>query len=149
MVALSIGAKAGASRDATTKVVARVGHLEIINPFLPDPASPSVASVYLTVKNLGPKADDLVSESSPIASSTMLMTENNHGAVGTMGMLRDLRIPAHGQASLKPGHDHVMLEQPRMHFKVGQTVLVTLRFERAGSVTIQVPVVPLSRILGN
>ncbi len=77
----------------------------------------------------------------------MLMTENARGSFGSMGMLRELRIPAHGQASLVPGHDHVMLEQPTVTFKVGQTVLVTLRFKWAGSVTIKVPVVPLSRIL--
>ena len=67
----------------------------------------------------------------------MLMTENAHGSFGSMGMLSELRIPAHGQASLVPGHDHVMLEQPTVTFKVGQTVLVTLRFKWAGSVTYQ------------
>lgn len=77
----------------------------------------------------------------------MLMTENAHGSSGSMGMLSELRIPAHGQASLVPGHDHVMLEQPTVTFKVGQTVLVTLRFKWAGSVSIKVPVVPLSWIL--
>jgi copper(I)-binding protein len=77
----------------------------------------------------------------------MLMKENAHGS--SMGMLADLRIPAHGQASLKPGRDHLMLEQPKTRFKVGQTVFVTLRFERSGSVTLKVPVVPLSRIIGN
>jgi hypothetical protein len=65
-----------------------------------------------------------------------------------MGMLRELRIPAHGQALLVPGHDHLMLEQTRQVFRVGQSVLVTLRFEKAGSITLSVPVVPLSRIIG-
>ena len=34
-----------------------------------------------------------------------------------------------------------MLEQPTVAFKVGQTVLVTLRCKWAGSVTIKVPMV--------
>lgn len=138
---------AGASQQTRAQVVAHVGHLEVINPFLPDPASPSVAAIYLTVKNTGSKPDALISATSPAAPDVMLMTENVHGSVGSMGMLSELRIPAHGQASLVPGHDHVMLEQPTITFKVGQRVLVTLRFKLAGTVTISVPVVPLSRIL--
>ena len=118
-----------------------------MDPFLPDPASTSVAAIYLTVRNTGSKADALVAATSPAAPDVMLMTENAHGSFGSMGMLRELRIPAHDRASLVPGHDHVMLEQPTVMFKVGQTVLVTLRFKWAGSVTIKVPVVPLSWIL--
>ncbi|MGO9334899.1 MAG: copper chaperone PCu(A)C [Acidimicrobiales bacterium] len=148
LAATPFGAAAGASRPAaTSKVVGRVGSLEILNPFLPDPASPSVAAIYLTVKDTGSKADALVAATSPAAPDVMLMTENAHGSFGSMGMLRELRIPAHGQASLAPGHDHVMLEQPTVTFKIGQTVLVTLRFKWAGSVTVEVPVVPLSWIL--
>lgn len=140
----SVGAR---QRGASSKVVGRVGSLEVLNPFLPDPASPSVASIYLTVKNSGSNADDLVAATSPSAPDVMLMTENAHGSFGSMGMLKELRIPAHGQASLVPGHDHVMLEQPTVTFRVGQTVLVTLRFKWAGSVTVKVPVVPLRWIL--
>jgi periplasmic copper chaperone A len=148
VVAAFSGLSTSAAQAAPASAVGRLGHLEVINAFLPDPASPSVAAVYLTVENTGNQADELVSASSPVASTSMLMTENDHGSTGSMSMLRELRIPAHGRASLIPGHDHVMLEQPNVQFKVGQTVLVTLRFEKAGSITIKVPVVPLSRILG-
>jgi copper(I)-binding protein len=146
-LAVPFGATSGATQSASSKITARVGPLEVIDPFLPDPASPTVAAIYLTVKNTGSRPDELISASSPISADSMLMKENAHGS--TMGMLAELRIPAHGQASLKPGRDHLMLEQPKMKFKVGRTVLVTLRFERAGSVTLKVPVVPLSRIIGN
>ena len=146
--ALPLGVAAAAHRpDASAKVAGRVGSLEVLDPFLPDPASPGVAAIYLTVKDTGSKADALVAATSSVAPEVMLMTENDHGSFDSMGMLRELRIPAHGQASLVPGHDHVMLEQPTVTFTVGQTVPVTLRFERAGSVTIDVPVVPLSWIL--
>jgi hypothetical protein len=125
-------------------VQGHIGDLTVLNAFLPQPASPSVAAIYLTVRNSGPDPDALVGVSTNSASSSMIMTEN---ANGTMGMLNQLRIPAHGQASLVPGHDHVMLEQPQSTLKLGQRVTVTLRFRRAGSLTIRVPVVPLSRIV--
>ena len=45
---------AGASQLVTSsKVAGRVGTLKVVNPFLPDPTSPSVAAIYLTVENLG------------------------------------------------------------------------------------------------
>ncbi|HTU39098.1 MAG TPA: copper chaperone PCu(A)C [Acidimicrobiales bacterium] len=123
----------------------QIGSLHVVDAFLPQPASSSVAAIYLTVKNSGSHADELISVSSAAAASSMLMTENKNG---TMGMLRALEVPAHSQASLVPGKDHLMLEQPRQTLALGQHVLVTLRFKRAGSLTISVPVVPLSRILG-
>jgi len=135
----------GGSSSASTgsAVVARIGNLEIIHPFLPDPASPAVAAVYLTVRNEGSQPDRLVSVSTPAATSASLMTENPNG---TMSALPDLPIPAHGEASLTPGVDHMMLENPNRSVALGQAITVTLRFARAGVITIEVPVVPLSEI---
>jgi periplasmic copper chaperone A len=144
----ALGTATAAPGPATSsKVVGRVGSLQVLNAFLPDPASPSVAAIYLTVKDGGSRADALVGATSPVAPEVLLMTENDHGSFDSMGPLRELRIPAHGQASLVPGRDHVMLEQPTVAFRVGETVPVTLHFKRAGSVTVEVPVVPLSWIL--
>jgi len=103
-----------------------------------------VAAIYLTVKNSGSHPDALVSVSTTAALSAMLMTENPDGS---MDFMRELKIPAHGQASLIPGEDHVMLEVPKSQLHLGERVPITLRFARAGSLRIQVPVVPLSRIL--
>jgi periplasmic copper chaperone A len=118
--------------------------LTVVDAFLPDPPSPDVAAIYLTVKNSGRRPDMLIGASSAAAAGAMLMTENPNG---TMGLLRLLRIPAHGQASLVPGRDHLMLESPYHTLSVGEMVVVTLRFYRAGRLTMSVPVVPLSRIL--
>ncbi len=141
------GAAASASYRAparTPTVTTHLGSLTVVDAFLPEPPSPAVAAIYLTVKNSGSRSDALIGVASTAAGSSMLMTEH---ANGTMGLLRQLRIPAHGEASLVPGHDHLMLEQPTHALTLGQHVLVTLHFRRAGFLTISVPVVPLSRIL--
>jgi copper(I)-binding protein len=130
-------------------VVARVGSIEIVHPFLPEPASPSVAAIYLTVDNTGSTPDELVSVSTKASTSSMLMTEDEHGSAGTMAPVADLSIPAHGQASLAPGHDHVMLANPRGPLRVGQKIEIVLRFKRAGPVTVSVPVVPLTAIVND
>lgn len=134
------GSSSAPGNDA---VAAHLGNLEIVHPFLPDPASPSVAAVYLTVRNTGSSPDALVSVSTPVTHSASLMTENSNG---TMTPLVNLPIPAHGSASLAPGHNHLMLENLSTPFTVGEALTVTLRFSRAGVVTVEVPVVPLSAI---
>lgn len=156
MVSLAVGAglctapDAGATPHGTPRptavVGARIDSLTVVDAFLPQPASPEVAAIYLTVRNSGSQPDALIGASSVAANSAMLMTENPNG---TMGILRLLRIPAHWQASLVPGRDHLMLEQPSHPLTVGEHVLVRLRFWRAGSLTISVPVVPLGSILSH
>jgi periplasmic copper chaperone A len=144
---IAFGSVAGASYRApgrTPAVGTRIGSLTVVDAFLPDPPSPDVAAIYLTVKNSGSRSDSLIGVSTAAADSSMLMTENPDG---TMGMLGQLRIPAHGEASLVPGHDHLMLEQPTHALTLGQHIMVTLHFRRAGYLIISVPVVPLSRIL--
>jgi periplasmic copper chaperone A len=139
----------GSPGSGDSAVVARVGALEIIHPFLPDPASPSVAAIYLTVRNNGSVADQLVSATTSSAVMAMLMTEKSNGDADSMAPLLGLNIPAHGQASLSPGRNHLMLEYPRHSFKVGDSVPVVLHFARSGPVQVTVPVVPLEQILGS
>lgn len=139
------GASYFSNGDSQTRAVGtHIGHLSVVNAFLPQPASPAVAAIYLTVKNSGSAPDFLVAVSSAAAGSSMLMSDH---ANGTMSMLMSLHIPPHGQASLVPGRDHLMLQQPRKPLHLGQHVSVALHFRHAGILTISVPVVPLSRIL--
>ena len=150
MFAVSWGLQAcGSSSSPDKAVAARVGDLEIVHPYLPDPASPAVAAIYLTVRNNGPVADQLVSVTTPSALMAMLMTETSSGSEGSMTPLPDLDVPAHGEASLSPGRNHLMLEYPRRSLTVGQSVTVVLHFARSGSVQVAVPVVPLEQILGS
>ena len=57
-LAVPFGATSGATQSESSKIAARVGPLEVIDPFLPNPASPTVAAIYLTVKNTGSRPDE-------------------------------------------------------------------------------------------
>ena len=63
---LMLGGVSGASdRGAAVRSAAvgtHIGSLQVLDAFLPAPASPSVAAIYLTVKNVGSRADALVGE---------------------------------------------------------------------------------------
>ena len=47
-----------------------------------------------------------------------------------------LAIPADGSVSLKPGGYHVMLIDLKKPLKAGETVQLTLNFEKAGKVDV-------------
>jgi copper(I)-binding protein len=147
-VALILVAAACGGSSGATSVAGRLGDLTVTDAYMPAPASPAVAAVYLTVHNSGSLPQVLLSISTPDAETSRLMTEIGNGSMGTMSDLAELAIPAKGQASLTPGHDHGMLENPTVTLKVGQHVPVTLHFDPAGTLTISVPVVPLTDILG-
>jgi len=96
---------------------------------------------YLTIVNKGAEADRLVSVSSPVAGKAevheMKMTDN----VMTMRPVQGaLEIPAGGTVELKQGGLHLMFMQVTTPFAEDATVPVTLEFQKAGKVTIDLPV---------
>lgn len=65
-----------------------------------------------------------------------------------MGMedVDSLEIPAHGQRTLAPGGDHLMLMGLKSHPVSGDIVKLTLRFEPGGrEVTVDVLAKPLTK----
>ena len=123
---------------------ANIGALTITGAYIPQPASPDVAAAYLRIANAGASADAVVKVTTDVTNSVMAMNETDHDGVGTMTGLRSVTIPPHGSVSLTPGHSHLMLEKPTSRLRIGQHVAVTITFAHAGTVTLAVPVVPLT-----
>jgi copper(I)-binding protein len=124
---------------------ASVGHIKITGAYIPQPATPSVATAYFTVTETGPQPDVLLSATSIPASQASLMRETASGAnAGTMtGLAGGLAIPANGAVALGPGGYHLMLTDPASPLTAGGSVALTLRFKDAGTVTFKVPVTSL------
>jgi copper(I)-binding protein len=121
-----------------------VGAIEIIDPYLPVPRGRYAASVYLTIRNGGGRADELVAVGTAAARSTLVMAESDHGSVGSVAAVAELTIPAHRSVALVPGRFHLALSRPRHRLTVGEDIVVTLRFARAGAVAVEVPVVAVA-----
>jgi copper(I)-binding protein len=96
-------------------------------------------AAFLTIDNAGPP-DRLVGAESPIAHSVELHTHLHDGGVMRMRAVDSIAIPAHGQAVLKPGGDHVMLIGVDTPPKAGDRVPLTLVFAKAGRITLDLPV---------
>lgn len=99
------------------------------------------AAGYMTITNPGGEADALVSVSSPIAMSVEIH-ETAPDASGMMAMhpVERIDVPAGGSATLEPGGYHLMLMGVTEMPAVGETVELTLTFEKAGDVVVQAEV---------
>jgi copper(I)-binding protein len=120
------------------------GDLHIAHPWsleLP-PNAPNVAA-YFVVHNNGKQGDRLLSVASPISDDAQLH-EHAKTAEGLMKMQQvpSVAIPAGQDLVFAPSAYHVMLMQPndRSLLSDGKRFPLTLHFEKAGDITVQVAV---------
>lgn len=104
------------------------------------PQAPNGA-VYLTMKNNGGLADRLLGAETARARKVELHTTKNENGVMQMRPLEQgVALPAGAEAAMKPGGDHVMLLGLTQPLAEGETLPLTLKFERAGNVNVDVAV---------
>jgi hypothetical protein len=97
-------------------------------------------AVYVTVTNRGAGADAIVGAATDAAAVVELHETVQEGGVMKMRPLPRFEVPAGGRLEMKPGGPHIMLLGLTRDLKPGDTVAVTLIFEKAGRMTIEAPV---------
>lgn len=107
------------------------------------PPGARTAVVYLVIDNRGATPDRLLRASSPRAAAVELHTMRMDAGVMRMRAVADVRIPARGRVELAPGGLHLMLVDPAPPLRAGERVPLTLTFEHAGAVAVDVEVDPL------
>jgi len=90
----------------------------------------------------GATNDRLLGGSAGIAQSVELHTMRMDGDVMRMRQLNSVEVPARQTVEFKPGGMHVMLIGLKTPLKVGNSFPMTLRFEKAGAVSVNVRVLP-------
>lgn len=119
---------------------AKAGDIQVLQPFAR--ATPAkVGGVFMMLRNGGGNADRLIKAASPVAASVELHTHVKDGDAMRMRPVENIPVPANGQTALEPGGYHIMLIDLRQPLKEGASIPLTLTFETAGAVTLQVPVV--------
>lgn len=98
------------------------------------------SAAYMTLENRGSQPDQLVAASSPAAGKVELHENIRDGDVMKMREVKTIEIKPGDKIELKPGGLHMMLFDVKAPLKPGQSVPMTLRFERAGEVQVEVPV---------
>lgn len=105
-------------------------------------ANAKAGAAFMHIVNTGSEDDRLIGASSDIAKKTELHTHIDAGD-GIMKMVEveeGFPVPAGGMHMLKRGGDHVMFMGLTGPMNDGESVVVTLTFEKAGDMTVEIPV---------
>lgn len=98
--------------------------------------SASNGAVYATIRNEGPSDDTLLSAASSVAEKVELHEVKNEAGVMAMRPIDKLAVPAGGVVEMKPGGYHIMLLGLKRELNPGDTVPVTLTFQKAAPVSV-------------
>ena len=140
--ALALSAFAGAALAHGYKA----GDLAIQHPWSRETAAgQAVGGGYMKIANSGTAEDRLLSAVTPVAAEVQLHTMTMDGGVMRMRQVQGgIAIPAKGTLELKPGSYHVMFMGLKLPLKQGERFPVTLIFQRAGKITVQFAVQPVT-----
>lgn len=119
------------------------GSLRISHPWsmeLP-PNAPAIAA-YFTIENQGDAADRLLSVDTPIAGQAQLHEHVETNGLMKMQQVQTVEVAPNAKVSFAPMAYHVMLldVKDRSKLVAGERFPLTLHFEKAGDVEVQVMV---------
>ena len=100
------------------------------------PPGAKAAAGYMTIRNKSPQPDRLVGGASELAAKVETHVHLKDGDILRMREVNGYDIPKRGSLELKPGGAHLMFVDLKRPLKEGDKVPVTLRFERAGELTV-------------
>lgn len=107
------------------------------------PPAARAAGGFVTIHNTGADDDRLVGATSPLGTVEIHTMDMKDGVMRMRHLPDGLAVPAGGTVMLKPGGDHLMflgLSEPVVE---GMPIPVTLRFEKAGEVMVELEVAPI------
>ena len=117
------------------------GFIQVRHPWTrATPPGAEVAAGYLEIRNSGRETDRLIGASTPAAERVELHVATREGGVMKMREVASFEVPARKRFVLSPSGAHLMIVGLRKPFVKGQRILLTLRFERAGGVPVELEV---------
>ncbi|CAD5109799.1 copper chaperone PCu(A)C [Zestomonas carbonaria] len=117
------------------------GDLHIEHPWSREmPPTAPTAAAYFAVQNKGAEADRLLGVDTPAAGKAELHEHVHAGEMMKMQQVQSVEIPAGGEARFAPGGYHVMLFDLEKQYRDGERFPMTLHFEKAGDVAVEVVV---------
>lgn len=116
------------------------GALQIAHPWTRAAQAGGNGAGYLSVANPG-TADRLLGATSPAAARVELhRVEDDNGVMRMREVTDGLAVPPNGELKLAPGGLHIMLLGLKQNLAPGQMIPLSLRFERAGAVEVELKV---------
>jgi hypothetical protein len=131
----------GLAVAAAAAEVAKVGDITIQEPWArASLGNAPNSAAYMTLQNMGATPDRLIGGSTPVATKVELHTHVMEGGIAKMRPVDGIEVAPGAPTVLEPGGAHVMLSGLTQKLEAGATVPLTLVFEHAGEVALEVPV---------
>lgn len=102
------------------------------------PPTAPTGAVYFHMSNPSETADKLVGVQTARAEKAELHTHVHKGEVMSMERIESVELAAGGEVEFKPGGNHVMLFKLKEPLVAGEHFPLTLIFENAGEMTVDV-----------
>ena len=120
----------------------KLGTLEIATPWTRATAPTAKSGGgFMTITNKGTTADRLVAARSNVSAKVEIHEMKMDGSVMRMRELeKGLEIPPGATVALKPGSFHIMFMELKAPFAVNGKVPLTLVFEKAGAIDVEMKV---------
>ena len=117
-----------------------VGALHIAHPWARATVQGQrTGGAYLRIDN-GGTADRLLAARSDVAAAVQLHSMSMQGNVMRMREVEAIDVPAGAKVALEPGGLHIMLVGLKAPLQAGSSFPLTLRFDKAGEVRLEVKV---------
>lgn len=115
--------------------------IEVVDPYVRmAPPGAKATGAFMVIRNAGEQDTQLVSAASAAANVTELHNHINDGGVMRMRQVKEIAVPAKGEARLQPGGYHVMLIDMKAPLKEGDQAVITLKFADGSSKDVHAPV---------
>ena len=138
------GRQDGAGDEMSHDAIYALGDLEIHEPWAREGSKLAKSgAAFLSIVNTG-APDRLLSASSDVAGRVELHTHLMDKGIMKMRQVEAIDLPAGNEVHLQPGGFHVMLMGLKQQLVEGGSLMLGLRFERAGSIEIPVPIKKIS-----
>jgi copper(I)-binding protein len=117
--------------------------IEVHHPYAISSSMMATAgAAFMVVHNHGDTADRLIAARSDVSDMVQLHTHiiDENGVARMVEVAEGFEIPAGGELLLERGGNHVMFMGLHAPFVQDETVHVTLVFEQAGEIEVEIPV---------
>lgn len=115
--------------------------IEVTEPWVREaPPTARVLAAYMVLHNHSDQERKLMGVTSPAFGFAELHKTMEHDGMAHMEQVDEIIIPPHGKVELGPGKLHIMLIDPTLQLKAGDTVSLTLSFRNDKSIKVIAPV---------
>ncbi|MEW2583183.1 copper chaperone PCu(A)C [Streptomyces virginiae] len=110
--------------------------MTVSGAFMPQPVNDKMAGAFMVISNPTETPDKLTGATSPLSDDLQIHETKDQ----KMQQVQSMDVPADGELRLERGGNHIMFMGLKSTPKVGDKVTVELRFEKAGSVKVELDV---------